>query len=866
MQESSTPRTSSTVVAHTPHLRELPYYTVPDDGLEMGASLGNNAVWVTTKGTGAIDRVFAVELGQSLFNAIFVRYAGPGYRLHSDVEADSATGSTPDTSMGGVPAGAPTGASGNSVPRPSFVGLRPDTPGTFELHPAYQRHHFTIAGYIEVKETVFVPLTCDCLVAGDPPAVYQTVELTNTGTFAQNIRVFGYARLRGTLPDDVQARYDADLHALVASNRSRPEAARVFGLRETPEAYATSFDFGAVYDPLHVRALQSSTEASGDILGCLQIDVHLEAGETRALTFLAAVSGGGEDKAITAYRAALDTKDPLADTLTYLDTILTRAQVLTPDPVINQGALWSKVNMLRVMERYPQGPAFTNEPGVSSNVVGRDAAWFVYGNDHFMPEFSRVLLDTFARVQYANGKLPEYYSAIDGRVEDDNLNINDDTPLYVLAVNHHFRATGDRDWLRRIYPSVTRAARYIISQEDDRSLVFCTAKDPRGNVWASASWRNIIPNYSINGAVTEINAECVAALRAAGHLAQNLGQPDAEAQEFFAAAEALRAAMDKYLLNPANGLYYLNLDADGNAHTDVTGDQIFPVMFRVCDDDTGFRIISRLNSPDFWTEAGLRTASRYDPLYDPAAYVGLIGGVWPGLTWWYAFAAARYHPSFMVRALRSSFEHYAANPKTNNTVPGQFSEWFDGESLVNRGMRLSPWEPPRFLWAAVEGVCGLMLTPDLPSVNPLVPGDWKWVALRRLPYHGQELTYFAARNAQAPGFYIYANCDMETAHHKDIYDEDISERVYAFAASAEVVAFRRKNELAILVGNVGTQTSVVPVNLQEVIDPAKDYTLRVYNSERGDWESAKHQKGSAFAALAVSIESNGYRIITVVSN
>ena len=645
MQESSTTRTSNSVVAHTPHLRELPYYTVPDDGLEMGASLGNNAVWVTTKGTGAIDRVFAVELGQCLFNAIFIRYAGPGYRLHSDVEADSATDSTPDTSMGGVPAS----ASASAEPRPSFVGLRPDTPGVFEIHPAYQRHLFTIAGYIEVKETVFVPLTCDCLVAGDPPAVYQTVELTNTGTFAQNIRVFGYARLRGTLPDDVQARYDADLHALVASNRSRPEAARVFGLRETPDAYATSFDFGAVYDPLHVRALRSSTEASGDILGCLQIDVHLDAGETRTLTFLAAVSGSGEDKAIAAYRTALDTKDPLADTLAYLNTILMRAQVLTPDPVINQGALWSKVNMLRVMERYPQGPAFTNEPGVSSNVVGRDAAWFVYGNDHFMPEFSRVLLDTFARVQYANGKLPEYYSALDGRVEDDNLNINDDTPLYILAVNHHFRAAGDRDWLRLIYPSVAKAARYIISQQDDRGLVFCTARDARGNVWAIASWRNVISGYTLNGAVTEINAECAAALRAASHLARNLGDDSADGDDFGAASGRIARAMDEYLLNPENGLYYLNIDADGQIHTDVTADQIFPVMFRVCDEDTGFRIISRLNARDFWTAGGLRTVSQNDPLYDPAGNIGLLGGVWPGLTWWYSFAAARYHPEFMVR-------------------------------------------------------------------------------------------------------------------------------------------------------------------------------------------------------------------------
>ena len=444
----------------------------------------------------------------------------------------------------------------------------------------------------------------------------------------------------------------------------------------------------------------------------------------------------GEDQAIGTYRGVARSEDALDATLAYLADTLQRARVLTPDPLINDGALWSKVNMRRVMARYPQGPSFTNEPGVSSNVVGRDVAWFVYGNDHFMPDFSREILDAFARLQYPDGKIAEYYNALDGRVDDYGLNINDDTPLFVLAVNHHFRATGNVEWLRRIYPAVARAARYIVSQLDGRGLVSCSARDPRGNVWAIAGWRNVIPNYTLNGAVTEINAECVAALRAAGHLAADAGRDEAEAAGFRDAAARLREAMDAHLRNPENGLYYLNIDADGHAHTDVTGDQIFPVMFRACDEETGFAIISRLNSPDFWTAAGLRTASRHDPLYDPSANVGLIGGVWPGLTWWYAFAAARYHPEFMVEALSSSFAHYAADPRTNNTVPGQFGEWFDGESLINRGMRLSPWEPPRFLWAAVEGVCGLMLTTGRPSVNPLVPAAWKWVALRRLPYHG----------------------------------------------------------------------------------------------------------------------------------
>src|SRR4029077_3551948 len=169
-------------------------------------------------------------------------------------------------------------------------------------------------------------------------------------------------------------------------------------------------------------------------------------------------------------------------------------------------------------------------------------------------------------------------------------------------------------------------------------------------------------SYAINGAVTEMNALCAAALRSAAHLVENSGGRSKRAAELHAGSQRVRNAMERHLRNPENGLYYLNIDVDGVKHSDVTGDELFPVMCRVCDDETGYRIISRLNAPDFWTTAGLRTISRDDPLYEPTIFTGLLGGVWPGLTWWYAFAAARYHPEFMVRALRSSFEHYATDP------------------------------------------------------------------------------------------------------------------------------------------------------------------------------------------------------------
>jgi glycogen debranching enzyme len=276
---------------------------------------------------------------------------------------------------------------------------------------------------------------------------------------------------------------------------------------------------------------------------------------------------------------------------------------MTPDRAINQGAFWAKVNMLRVLAHYPQGEAFTNEPGVSSNVVAGDVIWFLYGHDHFRPDSSRNMLDALARFQYESGNIPEYYNARTGEVADYDLNINDGTPLFVLGVNHHVRSTGAMDYLRGMYDHVARASRYIMSQRDERGLVFCTGEGVE--VWGICFWRNVIPNYRINGAVTEINAECAAALRAMGHMAENLERPD-DAAEFGAAAKELTATINEHLLDKERQLYLLNIDTAGRRHTDVTADKLFPVLFRVADEDVAYRIIRRLNSPDFWTPACAR--------------------------------------------------------------------------------------------------------------------------------------------------------------------------------------------------------------------------------------------------------------------
>jgi hypothetical protein len=343
--------------------------------------------------------------------------------------------------------------------------------------------------------------------------------------------------------------------------------------------------------------------------------------------------------------------------------------------------------------------------------------------------------------------------------------------------------------------------------------------------------------------------------------ARGTAESQADARRFRAAGDTLADAINTHLINPETGLYYLNIDLDGNIHTDVTADEVYPVMFEVAPDEVAFRVVSRLNAPDFWTPAGIRTVSRMSPGYDPYRQWGLMGGVWPGVTWWYAFAAAKYHPDFMAQALRISFEHYARDPKKHNTVPGQFSEWMDGESLVNRGMRLSPWEPPRFVYAAVQAVCGVTLRTGNLTFHPRLPAEWKWVGLRRLPYGGRELAFFGTRQPDGPHAFATSDFGMEQPVTKHLYDEDVTPQVYTRTALAQHIALKKPGEILVCLGSSAAQTMLFPLRLDHLLERGKTYQVEIYHSGWNRWITGERGPGEELEEAAVQIDAGGYRLL-----
>ena len=246
-------------------------------------------------------------------------------------------------------------------------------------------------------------------------------------------------------------------------------------------------------------------------------------------------------------------------------------------------------------------------------------------------------------------------------------------------------------------------------------------------------------------------------------------------------------------------------------------------------------------------------------MYTPDGGWGLLGGVWVAVSFWYAFAAARHAPEFMAPALSISFQNYSSDPRRNNTVPGQFSEWLHGETLVNEGMMLSPWFPPRYLWAAIEGMGGLDISRGDIEVSPRLAPDWKWMAVQNLPHQGQWLTWLAVRS---PDVTVYTNflCPMD-ATPTVIYEEDCTSEMEATGESICLTGYRQKGNLLLFAGNTSARTVNTSVRLRCHLPGA--FRLRSYDSLLGGW--TEHEgllSGEDLErGIMVSIERHGFWLL-----
>jgi hypothetical protein len=670
---------------------------------------------------------------------------------------------------------------------------------TLALHPeeAEQRQEPGWGLEVEARKTVFVPYG---VPAGEGSRFYTVLSLLATSrtevTVTLDVRWPPvYTRHHTKQPEryHVQRRVRQRLEPYTVDNM-----ARAILWAETVPLRVDRWDT-VLGNAGEVRAilLPGEPHATFSEPGRARLVFELALTPHKAVTlpFVLAVSTDGPE----ALRAQLlaetfpTWEEALALTRSAYEGVLSTTLVRTPNARINRGLQWAKANTVRVQHEYRLGMGFTNDPP-QDIVVVRDCAWFGMGADWFTPGFVQGMYDLILRYGvHEGGKITEYIHADTGQREDYGLNINDDTPLFVLGAHHHYAVTGDEAFLHRAYSAVAQACDWVLAQRGNHGLVWCTVQG--ADVWGSATWRNIIPGYTLNGAVTEVNALCCWALRQGAELADELGRHE-DAHRWRTAAHSLREAINARLGTP-DGLYVLNLSEEGEANATRTADLIFPVLAGVADEERARCILDLLYGPQFYTPYGVRTVGLGEAEYHPHFGHGLMGGVWPNLSAWVAYAGRSMYPERLVEVM----DHLYAlcepeDPaKWGHVVPGEFPEWLDGDSLESLGMAMSPWMPPTYLWLGIEGLAGVSAhvrtreegslsghgpepeqepeqEPGL-EVNPNLPAGWRWLVVRNLPYQGERISFFVCDRT------LYTTRRVASRLPQQVFQHDESDEVVA---------------------------------------------------------------------------------------
>ena len=320
--------------------------------------------------------------------------------------------------------------------------------------------------------------------------------------------------------------------------------------------------------------------------------------------------------------------------------------IASPDPTFNEAFRWATVGLdaFRVTtpgmgtglvagyaaSADPTAAAwhrdndFLRRPGYAW-YFGRDAVWTAFAADAYGgTDLTAEALRFLARYQDVDGKIAHQISpgwAI-------HYDAADSTPLFLLGLDHHIRATGDRELLRQLWPSVRRAMRFLESTDTDGDgLIENTAV---GHGW--------IEEGAIYGAHTTfyLASLWVAALQAVERMAVWMVDDELTAlsQQRRASAEA---TLEEGFWDPQARTYFYGLRADGAYQSAPTILPAVPMYFGLLDAAKVRPLLERFASSDITSDWGARLIERSSPAYDPNGYHQ--GMVWPLFSGWTSLAA-----------------------------------------------------------------------------------------------------------------------------------------------------------------------------------------------------------------------------------
>jgi glycogen debranching enzyme len=252
-------------------------------------------------------------------------------------------------------------------------------------------------------------------------------------------------------------------------------------------------------------------------------------------------------------------------------------------------------------------------------------------------EPGKILHETRSGEMARLGEVPfgRYYGSVDA------------TPLYVMLAGAYFERTGDREFLKRIWPHVTRALTWIDAYGDRDGDGFVEYARRSANGLVQQGWKDSQDSvFHADGsladppiALCEVQAYVYDARLRAAAMADALGETSL-GSELRAAAERLREAFEDQFWCEKESTYALALDGHKRPCRVRTSNAGHALVGGIASAGRARRVAEQLTGHKMFSGWGIRTVASLEARYNPMSYHN--GSVWPHDTGLIAAGFSRY--------------------------------------------------------------------------------------------------------------------------------------------------------------------------------------------------------------------------------
>ncbi|WP_423926370.1 amylo-alpha-1,6-glucosidase [Candidatus Palauibacter sp.] len=508
---------------------------------------------------------------------------------------------------------------------------------------------------------------------------------------------------------------------------------RVFVLSESLQAQNA-----VVGSPWAVNSVEHPAHQLGEAPRTMVIPVDPERARREFIPI--AVAGGTmpREEVFDSYERMISNARSLYDARrAWADSVLaSTVSIESPDPELDLALEWAKINLEEQRVCNPDlGCGFVAGWGLSGKGTRPGFGWF-FGGDAAINTFAMDALGQWelvaeelaflARYQREDGKITHEISQAAARVPWFDVYPYayyhaDTTPYWMVALYEYWRASGDDELLRELWPAYRRAWAWCLTAETDGDGIIENTVGGLGAVEVGGLGAALHQDIYLAGV-------WVAALEGTRALAERMGDAEIAGRAREIAPDARATLDDAYWLEEA-GHHAFGILADGRTNDNLTVWPATAAAFGLFDETRARSTLTHLASDRVSSDWGAHMLSTESDLYHPLQYN--MGTVWPFVTGFVAWGQYRYRRPWAGFHLMDAVKQMTFDwslGRHPELLSGSFYQPLD-QTVPHQFFATSMLATP-----LLRGVLGW--EPDAPlgraRLAPQLPPDWPEVTVRRL--------------------------------------------------------------------------------------------------------------------------------------